>query len=216
MTWNTWEKRFGSAGAYPDSAGETSTAPHDKSSLILQKQKQKLNKWCSLSLQTGWGGIAWPLAPAQAGLANPPALPQGLHEKKAIVATMSCASLYAGFPWQTLHRCCCPEAQHGDPTLALSLKMCLFRPCACSSDRFILVTLIETTFVPLQLKVPSFGCPTLNHVGVTGKPLWGWVMVTSPHHSCGGAAPHVHLQAMSCQSFSQHIVLQGKQQPHLC
>lgn len=55
------------------------------------------------------GGIVRPLAPAQVGLANPPALPQGLQQQKAhlsIGAGMSSASLCAGFACQTLHLCC--------------------------------------------------------------------------------------------------------------
>lgn len=44
VTQKSQQRWFVSASVYPDSAGESSTAHRDKSSLILQKQKQKLNK----------------------------------------------------------------------------------------------------------------------------------------------------------------------------
>lgn len=115
VIWKAQERWLVLAGAYPESSGETSTALRDKSSIILQKQKQKLNKWCSLSLQTGVGGIVWSLVPAQMGLAKHQHSHEVCTSRKPIGARMSCSPLCCGFACQTSCPYFYPEAQCGAP-----------------------------------------------------------------------------------------------------
>lgn len=73
-----------------------------------------------------------------------------------------------------------------EPHISTPIKNVLVPPLRLALCQILLVTLIKTTFVPLHLNVPSFGCPTLSQRLQNGRPcvsdgeaVLGWV--TSPH-----------------------------------